>query len=213
MAAEEKNDVMVNCTIEEWVEIYSEAVIELYKRLLDYACVAYNSKEKNYTYFWRLVNAVYYKENKPLGHNLEEMLDKRVDKKLILQLLETDFKDISLIFKQRYADVLQNSFENELNAASTSINTLSDKNDREAFEKLLKQHGEKVFRNVSDLAFEGDISAQVLLGKMYFLGWGTKVKSEEGMRWFEKAAQSGNGAALFYAGRGYEHTMCFETGV
>ncbi|MEG0310347.1 MAG: hypothetical protein RR604_05515, partial [Eubacterium sp.] len=213
MTAEEKKDVMINCTIEEWVEIYSEAVIELYKKLLDYACVAYNSEEKKYTYFWRLVNAVYYLQGKPVGHDLDQLIELKIDKKEILQILETDYKEICLIFKQRYSEVIKNSFENELNVNAKKINTLSDENDRIAFEKLLKNHGDKVFKNVSDLAYDGDISAQVLLGKLYFLGWGTRVKTEEGIIWFEKAAESQNGAALFYAGRGHENTMCFETGV
>lgn len=33
MAAEEKKDALITYTMDEWVEIYSEAVIGLYKRL------------------------------------------------------------------------------------------------------------------------------------------------------------------------------------
>ena len=175
MAAEEKKDALITYTMDEWVEIYSEAVIGLYKRLLDYARVVYDPESKSYSYFWQLVNSAYYLDGQVIGHNLDEMIGCQWDNKKILETLENDYKTLCVIFKDRYVDVLRASFQNELNAEAIHYNTLPDPKDREGFEKLLFSHGAKVFKNVSDLAGSGDISAQVLLGKMYFLGWGTKV--------------------------------------
>ena len=213
MAAEEKKDALITYTMDEWVEIYSEAVIGLYKRLLDYARVVYDPESKSYSYFWQLVNSAYYLDGQVIGHNLDEMIGCQWDNKKILETLENDYKTLCVIFKDRYVDVLRASFQNELNAEAIHYNTLPDPKDREGFEKLLFSHGAKVFKNVSDLAGSGDISAQVLLGKMYFLGWGTKVGAEEGLYWFKKATESGNGAAFFYAGMAHEYMTCSETGV
>lgn len=213
MAAEEKNDAKVTYTMDEWIEIYSEAVIGLYKRLLDYANIVYDPKSTDYNYFWQLVNVAYYLEGESIGHNLDDMLCCQWESEKILETLEDDYKSICILFKDRYTNVVRESFGNELNAAAKCYNTLPDPRDREGFERLLKRSGTQVFKQVSELAENGDVSAQVLLGKIYFLGWGTKISTEEGMYWFKKAAESGNGAALFYAGRAHEYMIYSETGI
>lgn len=213
MTAEEFKEGKISESIEEQVEIYTEAVIELYKRLLDHACVVFDPEIKDYNYFWQMVNIVYYRKNLPLGPNLEELYRKNTDQEQLLQILEKTYKDICVIYKGRYNKVLAYSYDNELNSEARIVNSLPDPADCFAFEKLLKNYGQRVFEKVSDLAAAGDISAQVLLGKSHFLGWGTPVGLDEGMFWLKKAAESGNGAALFYAGRACEYVMRLETGV
>ena len=213
MTAEEYREGKISDTIEAQAETYTEAVIELYKRLLDYARVVFDPEIKDYNYYWQMVNIVYYRKNIPLGPNLDELHRKGTATDQLLKILENTYKDICLVYKGRYNAVLAYSFDNELNAEAKIVNSLPDPEDRYAFEKLLQNYGQKVFEKVSDLAAAGDISAQVLLGKMHFLGWGTPVGLDEGMFWMRKAAASGNGAAMFYAGRACEHIMRLETGV
>lgn len=212
MTAEEKNALMAGYTPDEQIGIYSEAVIALYKRLLDYACVTYD-ENGDYATFLKLVNTVYYNGRDLIGHDLETMRSSGYSEERILSVLEADFKQTALVFKKRYAEVLQYNFENELDAQKRGINILPDARDQHAFENLLEKRGVQVFTQVATLASQGDISAQVLLGKMYFLGWGTKVGQEEGLFWFKKAAESENGVALFYAGMAHEFMTYEETDV
>lgn len=211
-ALEKHEDKMAGYTPEEQIDLYGKAVIALYKKLLDYAHITYDPAG-DYAYFYRLVNTVYYTGKDMVGHDIKALEDAGLGAEHILATLEADYKAICLVFKKRYIEVLKTCFENELNAENRFVNILPDEADQRAFENLVNARGVQVYTKVSNLAAEGDVSAQVLLGKMYFLGWGTKVGQAEGLFWFKKAAESGNGVALFYAGMAHEFMAYEETDV
>ena len=195
--------------MEEQIEIFSLAVCGLYDRMLKYAGVVHDTDRTNYMEMRSLVNHVY--TTKDFGFNLRKMLSDGSKRETILTALEKEYKSECIIYKEAFFDSLNTCFENELNPEFDG-NTLPDMEDRLAFSALRKQAGARVHRSLVALAAGGDIDAQIIAGKSYFLGWGVPVDLDEGMHWLTLASKSGDGRALLYTGLGHETVHYLTTG-
>lgn len=195
--------------MEEQIEIYSLAVCGLYDRMLSYAGVVHDTDRTNYMEMRSLVNHVYATDK--FGFNLRKKLSDGSKRETILQALENEYKNTCILYKDAYFHALNRNFENELNPEFDG-NTLPDMNDRLAFSALRKQAGNRVHSKIVQMAASGDIDAQILAGKSYFLGWGTPVDLDEGMHWLSLASKSGDARALLYTGLGYETVHQLTTG-
>lgn len=182
---------------EDKIMTYARALTGLYERMLNYARVNTQSNPSDFSLMRRLVNLVYSTED--IGFDLAQRLTDGSKRDQILDDLEDEYKRTSLIYKDLFPESLNIFFENELEA-SFEGNSFIDPSDSRAFNNLLDQVGERVFAQILAKAIEGDPYYQLLLGKCYFLGWGTKVNIEEGLSWIKKSAESGDPDALLYAG-------------
>lgn len=205
----EKKSVSTTSEIEDKIMIYARAVCGLYERMLRYARCVTDAKVYDYTEMRALANTVYATDE--LGFDLKRRLKDGSKREKILTDLEKDYKNTCLIYKDLFAASLNTCFENELEADFEG-NTFPDPADRSAFEALRRQAGQRVFGQIAACALEGDPHFQLLLGKSYFLGWGTRVNTEEGLRWIERAADTGENQALLYAGLAEETVHHRQTG-
>ncbi len=187
--------------LEEQVVIYSRAVCGLYSRMLSYACCVTDANKADYMELRSLVSQVYADDN--IGLDLNMRMRDGSKKETILTNLEREYKETCLIYKDSYRTALNIYFENELES-SFEGNTLQDPYEQKAFHALLQQAGKRVFTQLAASALSGSTEAQLLLGKSFFLGWGTPVDLDEGRRWIKTAAESGNAQALLYAGMAEE---------
>lgn len=182
---------------EEEIMIYARALSGLYERMLNYAKVNTQLDPSDFSQMRKLVNLVYATED--IGFDLSRRLTDGSKRDQILDDLEQEYKKTSLIYKDLFPQSLNIFFENELEA-SFEGNDFMDPADSRAFNDLLDKVGTRVFAQILAKAIEGDPYYQLLLGKCYFLGWGTEVNIEEGLAWIKKAAESEDPDALLYAG-------------
>lgn len=206
----QSNNSSTTNEIEDKIMLYARAVSGLYERMLNYAGVETSVEPSNFNEMQRLVNKVYGTDS--IGFNLDQRLRDGSKRENILKDLEEEFKQNSLEYKELFSQGLTNYFENELEADFIG-NTFPDPEDRDAFEKLLKNIGSRVFAQILAKAIDGDPYFQLLLGKSYFLGWGTAVNPEEGIKWIREAAKSKDSEALYYAGLAEETITNQQTGV
>jgi len=59
------------------------------------------------------------------------------------------------------------------------------------------------FKELTPLAEKGDADAQLILGKMYWMGQGVLKDPDQAMKWFKASALQGNADAQFYLGSIY----------
>ena len=59
------------------------------------------------------------------------------------------------------------------------------------------------FKELTPLAEKGDADAQLILGKMYWMGQGVLKDSDQAMKWFKASALQGNADAQFFLGSIY----------
>ncbi len=204
------NNLSSTTATEDKILLYARAVSGLYERMLNYAKVVTDVSPANFNDMCKLVNLVYARDD--LGFDLNKRLSDGSKRENILKDLEDEYKNISLKYKELYSKALNDYFDNELEADFIG-NALPDPIDQTSFKMLLDQAGERVFAQILAKAQEGNPIFELLLGKSYFLGLGTKVNTEEGLKWIRKAAESEDPEALFYAGLAEETVINDQTGV
>ena len=59
------------------------------------------------------------------------------------------------------------------------------------------------FKELAPLAAKGDADAQLILGKMYWMGQGVLKDPDQAMKWFKASALQGNADAQFFLGSIY----------
>jgi TPR repeat protein len=55
----------------------------------------------------------------------------------------------------------------------------------------------------TQVAEQGNAEAQLIVGKMYMIGQGAPVNTDQAMKWFRAAADQGNADAQFFLGSMY----------
>jgi len=65
-------------------------------------------------------------------------------------------------------------------------------------------HYQDALKNARELAEKGNAAAQVVIGRSYYTGVGSRQSYAEALPWFQKAAAQKNGDALFFLGLMYE---------
>lgn len=73
-------------------------------------------------------------------------------------------------------------------------------NGRNAYER--KDYA-SAMKELAPLAQEGNVNAQILLGKMYMLGQGVPRNTDLALKWFEAASDQGDAEAEFFLGAMY----------
>lgn len=202
--------VNYSLSIDEWLELYTEAMIGLYKRMFRYGNIPYNTKQKSYHYYQSIAENIF---GKDYATDIDALLKENLEKQAILAQIESDYKRLCITYKSRYKEVLSDFFNHSLDADATVCNTLIDDEDQKMLAEMMKTNGETVAGFIAKRAAQGDVSAQLLMGKVYFLGWGVPVGFEEGIYWLKKAADSGDAEALYYTGKALDFTTWRETGV
>jgi len=75
------------------------------------------------------------------------------------------------------------------------------------FESAMRAYEKKdyagAFKEFAVVAEEGNMEAQLIVGKMYMIGQGVDKDSEQAIKWFKAAADQGNADAQFFLGAMY----------
>lgn len=192
------------------LNIYLRALTGMFEKMLKYANCNHQADPSNFKVMKDMVNQIYATEE--LGKGVFEKLERGFSKDIILNDIEREYKDLSIKFKNLYKDSLNSYFENELEA-DFSGNNFANPQDKLAFEILKKQVGSRVFAQILAKAVQGDSYYQQLLGKSYFLGWGTPVNIHKGLNWLKIAAESGDPETLLLAGIAEETYSFNQTGL
>lgn len=203
------NTLSITSEIEEKISVYARAVCGLYERMLNYANCKTQINPDDYSAMRNEINLVYNTDE--IGFDLETRLRDGSKREQILSDLEEDYKRTCLIYKDLFAESLNIEFENELEPDFAG-NTFPDPEDQKSFESLLENTGKRVFAQILKNAADDDPYYQLLAGKCFFLGWGTRPDMEKGLEWIKRAAESGDSDALLYAGMAEETVHFNQTG-
>lgn len=204
------NQTSITSEIEDKILVYARAVSGLYERMLDYASVKADFDPSDYKQMRRLVNLVYGTDD--IGVDVEKRLKDGSKRENILIDLEDEFKEKSIGYRDLYSKALVSYFENELEPDFVG-NAFQDPLDQAVFKLMMEHIGPRVFAQILTKALDGDPVYQLLLGKCYFLGWGTEVDKEKGYNWIKKAAETDDSEALYYAGLAEEMLTNDQTGI
>lgn len=75
------------------------------------------------------------------------------------------------------------------------------------FESAMRAYAEKDYataiREFTAVAEQGNVEAQLIVGKMYMIGQGVTKDSDQAIKWFKPAADQGNADAQFFLGAMY----------
>ncbi len=185
----------------EQVRLYEEALKQMYLRMIAYTGIPFNVDTHSLTQQKQIINHIYLiKNNNDRQFNIN---DTQVQEKHA-QGLKNRYMQLSVSYKKLFKKALRLFHENQLNDGFQGNVNIWDDYAYKRIRACLNTYGEVVFKENLNRAIEGDIKAQIDIGKYYFLGWGTKVSGKEGLSWFEKAAQSNDGKALITLGMAME---------
>lgn len=197
-------------SIDDWIAVYSKAMVGLYKRMLRYANQPFAESGKADGYYGAMARTIY---GDDYHTDVGELVATMADKRSVLTVIEGDYKRIATSYKKRYAQVLGDYFEHELDGQAENYNNFADPADVAVFNGLVAEHGAGVAALVTKEALGGNLWAKTLMGKISFLGWGVPIDQEKGLDWFKQAADGDFGEALYYAGKASDFITYTDAGV
>lgn len=183
------------------VELYEEALKQMYLRMIAYTAIPFRVNADSLTQQRQIVNHTYLLKNQS---ELQLIAEHPLGRDRSAQWLKKQYMQLSISYKKRYKKALRLFHENQLNGDFKGNINIWDDYVNKRIQACLNTYGEVVFKENLNRAIEGDIKAQIDLGKYYFLGWGTNVSAKEGYSWFRKASQSNDSKALMALGMAME---------
>lgn len=82
---------------------------------------------------------------------------------------------------------------------------------QDAIKALSQKKYTEAYGILEPLAKEGEPTAQLILGNMYYSGIGVSQNCNQAYSWFKKSAEGGNSQAYVFLGEIYEFGKCGET--
>jgi len=192
------------------VELYQEALKQMYLRMIAYTAIPFKVNADSLTQQRQIISHTYLMKHKG---DLQLTTEDSVGRDRYAKWLKNQYMQLSVSYKKLYKRALRLFHENQLNTEFRGNLNIWDDYVHKRIQACLNTYGEVVFKENLNRAIEGNIKAQIDIGKYYFLGWGTNVSAKEGLSWFKKAAQSNDSKALIAMGLAMESMSYRQFGI